>query len=347
MSRPARPTLLDRYRATGADLPFADPRRAHGVRMEGYFWRLTDAGAGRTIIAWCGVNRDGAGRSWGFVGLAAHPGGFVRHAVVPTGGADERGMGVWAGDGIARAGNEHLHVDLGPDARLSVRLDRVGGWLRPRAYGGLGIAHAIPALGQYWHPHGLGGEATGTAVLGGEAVRLTGARVYAEKNWSHHGFPEEWWWGQAHHFDGPQADACLAFAGGAVRVGAVGVTATAVVLRIGDRVVRFGTPLRSPVEARITDDTWTLRGRSTRYSVEVEGRADPGRAHVLSIPLPEQRASVPGSLQHLDGRVHVVLRRHGRVLFAGESGLAGLEHGERARAARELSARAAPVALAA
>ncbi len=347
MSRRPDPTLLDRYRATGADLPFADPRRAHGVRMEGYFWRLTDAQAGRTVIAWCGVQRDGAGRCWAFVGLAAHPGGFVRHAVVPTGGADRDGMGVWAGDGVARADARQLHIDLGPDARLSVRLDGVAGWQGLRPYGGLGIAHAIPAIGQYWHPHGLGGAATGIAVLGGPPVQLRGAVVYAEKNWSHHGFPDEWWWGQAHHFAGAERDVCLAFAGGAVRVGSVGITATAVVLRLGDRLLRFGTPLRSPVRARLTDDTWTLRGRSARYGIDVEGHADPSTAHVLSIPLPEQRASVPGSLQHLDGRVNVVLRRHGRVLFSGESGLAGLEHGERSRAARELSARLTPVALAA
>ena len=30
-------SLLSRYRATGADLPFGDPTRAHGVDMEGYF----------------------------------------------------------------------------------------------------------------------------------------------------------------------------------------------------------------------------------------------------------------------------------------------------------------------
>ena len=34
---------LDRYRATGADLPGQFPTRAHpGVAMEGYFWRVTD-----------------------------------------------------------------------------------------------------------------------------------------------------------------------------------------------------------------------------------------------------------------------------------------------------------------
>ncbi|MGO0576047.1 hypothetical protein [Ornithinimicrobium panacihumi] len=50
--------ILDRYRATGADLPFGDPRRAHpGVAMEGYFWRITDQARGRPLITLIGVNQ--------------------------------------------------------------------------------------------------------------------------------------------------------------------------------------------------------------------------------------------------------------------------------------------------
>ena len=66
--------LLDAYRRTGADLPFGDPRRAHGVAMEGYYWRLSDPASGRCVIALCGVCRaprggtptvpERRGRSW-------------------------------------------------------------------------------------------------------------------------------------------------------------------------------------------------------------------------------------------------------------------------------------------
>ena len=31
------------YRALGADPPFGDPRRAHGIGFEGYYWRFTGA----------------------------------------------------------------------------------------------------------------------------------------------------------------------------------------------------------------------------------------------------------------------------------------------------------------
>lgn len=34
--------LVSTYRGTGADLPWGAPLPAHGVAMEGYFWRFTD-----------------------------------------------------------------------------------------------------------------------------------------------------------------------------------------------------------------------------------------------------------------------------------------------------------------
>ncbi|GAA4261069.1 hypothetical protein GCM10022294_08110 [Dietzia aurantiaca] len=54
-------SLLGWYRATGADVPFGDPLRAHGVAMEGYFLRLTDSDRGRVVIALIGVNRGPEG----------------------------------------------------------------------------------------------------------------------------------------------------------------------------------------------------------------------------------------------------------------------------------------------
>lgn len=332
------PRVLGRYRATGADLPFADPRRAHGVAMEGWFWRLTDERAERSVIVLCGVNSDRLGGRWTIAGLASHPGGFLRDAVVP-GGHAERDRYAIAAMPAVRADEHGLEVDLGPDAWLRVRFDGVHGWQRHRPYGGLGIAHALPALGQYWHPHALGGRATGEAVLGGERVRFDGARVYAEKNWSRHGFPDRWWWGHAASF-GAQ-DACVAFAGGRVALGPARLTATAVVVRVGQRILRFGNPVLSPIDAEVSDDLWRLRGGGPRFSVEVEGCGDPADAHVLPVPIPSERRIVPGSVQHLDGRLRVVVRRHGRRWFEAESTLAGLEHGGRDCADAELARRAA------
>ena len=319
--------------------------------MEGWFWRLTDARTGRSVIVLCGVNRDRLGGRWAIAGLASHPGGFSRDALLPDAYAagDRYALTARGRDGAhVRADPGRLEIRLGPDAWLRVALDAPHGWPRRRPYGGLGIGHALPGLGQYWHPHALGGRATGEAVLGGEHVVLRDANVYAEKNWSTAGFPERWWWGQAGAFGG--ADACVAFAGGRVHVGPVGLDATAVVVRVEDRVLRFGNPVLTPVTADVSDEAWRLRGTGPRYSVEIEGEGAPGDAHVLPVPLPAERRTVPGSLQHLGGRMHVTVRRHGRRCFAGESLLAGLEHGGCEGAEAELRRRAtaaAPAPLAA
>ena len=107
---------LDGYRGTGAEPPFGDPRRAHGVATEGHYWRFTDAGAGRVVVALCGVCAAPDG-TWGLVALAAHPGEFVREVVTRMASADPERLGVRA-DEVFSATAEGLRVDLGPDARL-------------------------------------------------------------------------------------------------------------------------------------------------------------------------------------------------------------------------------------
>jgi hypothetical protein len=334
MSR-REPSLLRRYRAMGADLPWGDLCAAHGVPMEGYFWRFTDALAGRVVVALCGVSRSPKG-AWATVAVAGHPGGFAREAVTSTAAVDGRALGVRAGGAFA-AQPGRVRLELGPDARLDVRILDGCEWPR-RALGGCGAAHLIPALGQYWHPHLLGGRAVGQAVLGDEVIDLDGAHVYAEKNWGR-GFPEQWWWGQAQGFERP--DVCVAFAGGDVAIGRAGMRPTAVVVRVGATVIRLGDPLLSPVRAEVGDGRWKLSGRGPRWSVEAEGRASVETAHVLPVPLPAERRSVPGALEHLAAPLRLVVRRRGRVVFAGESALAGLEHGGLERADAELRRRAA------
>jgi len=294
--------------------------------MEGYFWRLTDRAGGRVIIALCGINRAADG-TWANVALAGHPGDVLAEAIVPEASADPDGLGVGAGDALG-AGPAGLRVDLGPGARLDVAIHDPVGWPR-RAFGGLGPAHAVPALSQYWHPHVLGGRVTGTAVLGGETLDLAGWDVYAEKNWGRGGFPRRWWWGQAQGF--ARRDVCVAFAGGEVAVapGVPALTATALVVRVGADVVRLGQPLATPVRADVVPGAWRLAGRGPRWSVAVRahaGAADTARA--LPVPLPAARRTVPGAHQHLAGTLEVVVRRRGRVAFAGTSTLAGLERGD-------------------
>jgi hypothetical protein len=323
--------LHARYRATGADLPFGDPLPAHGVAMEGYFWRFTDRAGGRAIIALNGVNRGPDATHWATLGLAAHPSGFLRTTVHPHGHASTTGLGVLAGDAF-HGTRDSLRVDLGDDARLEVAVTDPVPWPR-RSVGGSSLFQAVPALNQYWHPWLLGGRATGRAVLGGVTWELDGWDVYAEKNWGKGGFPDSWWWGQAHGFADPGA--CVAFAGGDVNSGPLRTRVTAlVVLLPGGRLLRLGDPVVSPVRATVSDEHWRLHGRSAQWRVEVDGHGSLGSAHVLPVPLPAERRNVPGAIEHLGASLRISVRRRGRLVWEGESAVAALEHGgiDRARA---------------
>jgi hypothetical protein len=315
-----REHILSAWRRTGADLPFGDLRGHHGVPMEGYFWRLTDAASGDVVVAFTGVSRDHGGALWATVGFAAHPGGFVRTAVVQEAHADPRRLAVRAGDAL-RADAEGLEVDLGPDARLSVTFAARRGWPR-RSLGGVGLGHLVPGLGQYWHPHMLDAEATGVAQLGGRRLELRGARAYAEKNWTPygHGFPGVWWWGQAHGFGGE--DACVAFAGGRMH----GLPAGALVVALGGELIHATWP-PVPLRMRLGEGTWRLQARTPRHAIAIEGEAV-GAPYRLPVPKPRERRAEPDvSAMHLAGRLRVVVRRGRRLRFDGTSELAGLEQG--------------------
>lgn len=328
--------LLGAYRATGADLPFTDQRRAHGVAMEGYFWRFTDPGSGRVLIALNGVNRDRAGEHWATLGLAAHPGGFLRTTVHPEGSASSTGLGAFAGAAFSGTA-DRLQVDLGSDGRLDVRVESPVPWPR-RSVGGSSVFGAVPALNQYWHPWLLGGSARGHAVVGGERWDIEGWAAYAEKNWGKGGFPDAWWWGQAQGF--AEREVCVAFAGGDVSAGPLSTRVTAlVVLLPGGRLLRLGDPVVSPVHADVGDEHWVLRGRSLQWQVDVEGHGLLQDAHVLPVPLPAERRNVPGAIEHLGATLRVSVRRRGRLVWEDESTLAALEHGGIERASAEVARR--------
>ena len=312
--------VLDAYRATGADLPFADPAHAHGTAMEGYYWRIVDPAAGSVIVVLCGVCQ-GADGPWAAVALAAHPGGFSRSALVAPAAADPRSFGARAGE-VLRGSAQMLRARLGEDAWVDLRFRSALLW-PGRVFGALGAGHAMPGLGQYWHPVVLTAEADGEVCLGGERRRLDGATAYAEKNWGP-GFPGHWWWGHADAF--PGGDATVAFAGGRLGLAGREVSATAVVVRLGTQVLRFAPPL-ALTRAGATTRAWKVRARSLRHSVEIEGDAAGGSPHLLPVPDVSDRRVEMRSTQYLAGRLRVRVCRGGHALFEDESPLAGLERG--------------------
>ena len=360
--------MISLLRRTGDDPPFSDHRRYHGVPMEGWFWRFTTA-SGAVAVVLCSVNRDGAGGVWGMCAVAlgsttaSARKSIFAEGISETASADSRG-GVRIGS-LLVADTDRVRVEL-DDAEVHVSLADVVPWPR-RTLGGIGPGHLVPWLGQYWHPHVLGGRVTGSIRVGDRTVSLNGATVYAEKNWGR-GFPDSWWWAQAQGFP-ERDDACVAFAGGPLGP----LQAGALVVRLGDElihVVRPPLPLRtSGVRPPYADlqgkgDTssafdvpaggvrppyadlqgkggvssafdvghsWRLRARSARYVVEVEVRAadEPLR---LPVPVPAERGVVHGpSEQHLAAELRLQVRRGATTVFEGTSSVAGFELGSPTR----------------
>lgn len=322
--------LRSAYRRTGADLPGGDPRPTHGAEMEGWFWRFTDRARGRVVLALCGLNRHAAG-DWATVAVAAHPRGDVRSGAIDGARASSTTFRVDV-PGVLQADATSLRVDI-DGAVLSVDVHDAVGW--PHRLGAGGLFSAIPFLGQYWHPHVLGGRATGTLEVDGETWSLDGADVYAEKNWGA-GFPDEWWWGQAQGFDDP--DLCVAFGGGRLRGGPIVIDVTGCVVRFGDEVIRFAPPT-ALVRSSVTGRTWRVHARRPGWRVEIEGDGSRATPSVLPVPLPAERRNVDRDLEHLAGSMRLRAWRSGELVIDDRSELAALEVGstdpERAAALAE------------
>lgn len=313
--------LVAAYRRTGADVPFGDSLPSHGSEMEGWFWRVTDAASGRVVVALCGVNRHPDG-DWATVAVAVHPGGIVRAAVFERAHAEQTHFALNAGtapESWIEASADRLRVDV-DDVHLDLRFTEPFEW--PKAFGGGGVFSAVPYLNQYWQPYRLGGIATGSIGIGGDRWSIAGAKVYAERNWGA-GFPDRWWWGQAHDFGG--ADVSVAFSGGLLRLGPIARPVCGVVVRLGERVIRITPP--APVHSEVTPGRWAVRARSWRHQVDLDGDGTGIKPHVLPVPLPAERRNVDTDFEHLAGRLRCVVRERGHVVFEGTSELAGLEVG--------------------
>jgi hypothetical protein len=236
------------------------------------------------------------------VGVARQP-GVWEPAILDDPIADDSGVRI----GSAFAGDARHVRCMGVDARLH----DVVAW--PRPWHGTGPFGHLPFLRQYWRPLVLRARAEG--VVGD--WDLDGATAYVERNWGN-GFPPVWWWGEAHDFGGDPVT--VAFAGGPA---VAHLRATAVVAHVDGRLTRRGEPLLAGVRAEVAPGRWVLRARG----LEVEAAADPAAAHILDVPVPAERRTLPWSHQHLAGRLRVRVTRRSRLLYEGESALAGLELG--------------------
>jgi hypothetical protein len=271
------------------------------------------------VVVLCGINRHPDG-DWATVAIAAEPGGFVRSAVLPRANSRRDAFLVTADDGAFRATATEVHLDLGDGAVVDLSIDRMVGW--PHALGGGGMFSAVPFLGQYWHPHVLGGAVSGAATIGDDTWAFDAAEIYAEKNWGA-GFPERWWWGQAQGFERP--DVCVAFGGGRLTMGPLAITVGGAVVRVGDDVLRFAPPF-ARVRTVAASNRWEVEARGHGCRLRLVGAGN-GPPHVLPVPLPAERRNVDTDFEFLAG--HMTMELTGAVRYSGETRLAGLEIGHR------------------
>ena len=85
----------------------------------------------------------------------------------------------------------------------------------------------------------------------------------------------------------------------------------------------------APVHSHVDDGRWTIRARTVRYQVDLEGDGTALDPHVLPVPLPAERRNIDTDFEHLAGRLRCTVRDFGRVVFDGTCELAGLEIGTR------------------
>ena len=318
-----RRELIALYRRTGADVPFGDPLPSHGTEMEGWFWRLTDQATGRAVVVLCSCNQHPDG-DWATVAIALEPGGVVRKTAINNAVADRRHFSIRAKDSrnVLDANRSGITLII-DDVKVDLRVDNTEPWTK--AFGGGGVFSSVPFLNQYWHPYCLGGRASATVTGPGVDWRFDDARLYCERNWGA-GFPQRWWWGQAHDF--LDDDVCVAFSGGLLELGPLKKEVTGVVVRLGSRVLRITPP--APTTYRFDRDSWhwQITARTPQFAVELDG-CGVGEPPVLPVPLPHERRNVDTDYEFLDGTLRCTVRKWGGVIFDGTSPLAGLEIGDR------------------
>jgi hypothetical protein len=187
---------------------------------------------------------------------------------------------------------------------------------------GAGLFSLVPGLNHYWHPYLFDAEVAGEARLEDERWDLTGCQVYAEKSWGR-GFPPAWWWGQAHGFDRP--DVRVAFAGGTLGRGCVTAPVGGLVLGLGGRRIELFPPT-ALVRGGVRAGRWRLTAAGPRHRVRLTGEG--AGSPLLQLPIPSlTRHRLGHSEQHLTGLIRLEVVRDGRLLYAGDSRLAGLETG--------------------
>ena len=290
-------------------------RRGRRPALDGWFWRFTWPD-GRAAIVLCGVCPG-----WALVGVAPHPGRVWLPAILDAPAADDRGV---------RIGERVRGRGRAPARRPPGRRPRAGGSARRRPLAAPVARHRARRLAPRLPPVLAPARAAGAcgrlrrgrrrALVAGRRDRIRraqlgqrlpagvvvgrGARLRRRPG---HGRVRRRPCDRAAERDRGRR---------AHRAGASYGSAS----RCSPACARTSRPAAGCCAAARSATASRSRRRPTRPA-----------AHILDVPVPAERRTVPWSHQHLAGRLRVRVERHGRLMYEGESALAGLEQGQRRR----------------
>ena len=162
--------------------------------------------------------------------------------------------------------SDELRVRMGDDAWVDARLRPRVTWPR-RALGGLGPGQLFPdsrstGIRCCSRRRSRARRASAAGACGSRALARMWRRTGAP------GSPGAGGGAQADAF--PDPDVGVAFAGGRLPMLGVSAAPTAVVVRLGERVLRLVPPL-ARAQARVNAQSWHVQVRSPRYRLELEG----------------------------------------------------------------------------
>ena len=232
------------------------------------------------------------------------------------------------------AARDSFHIQVGPNVfaadYLTLNLPQMAGHVTFSGRTPWPVSWQAPGImGWYaWFPmecyHGvvsLDHTLAGKLLIGEETIDFSGGRGYIEKDWGRN-FPQTWIWIQANLF----AQRGVSLTASIARIPFYGRVFPGFIigLLLDGRLVRFTTYLGAKLhEVRVTGDQ--VRIVVHNKEMELQITAVRGATALLHAPTPGQ-GMIPRVKESVAAAVQVRLSEiGGRVIFAGESHLGGME----------------------
>jgi tocopherol cyclase len=208
------------------------------------------------------------------------------------------------------------------DISLNVQLKLKGitpinrGFLNPSIMGPFAY---FPKMECYHGVLSLGHYLEGTMTIDDEVISFDGGKGYLEKDWGT-SFPEKYVWIQANHFPEPSTSFFFSYA----TIPYLGFKFNGLICHFyhQGKHYRFATYNATRITKELVEKNavqYTLK--KGLYTLSLSGRVD----HFVSLPSPKDGQMKQAIKEGLSGAVSIMLKKGQKVLYQGESLLAGIE----------------------